>query len=68
MSGATVGIFRVPTTPQLCYDVVECIAEDTILPASGSASFIVSSVTGTSTSIEYYVFHCPFGSSPKPPM
>ena len=30
--------FRIKSTPSVCYDRVECVAEDTVLPLSGSAS------------------------------
>ena len=36
----------VKSTPPLCYDIVECVVEDTVLPASGSASIVITSVTG----------------------
>ena len=38
--------FRVKSTPTVCYDRVECIAEDTVLPLTGTSSVTISSVTG----------------------
>lgn len=38
--------FRIKSTPTLCSDRIECIAEDTVFPLTGSKSVIVSSVTG----------------------
>ena len=38
--------FRIKSTPSVCYDRVECVAEDTVLPLSGSASATITSVTG----------------------
>lgn len=38
--------FRVKSTPPVCYDRVECVAEDTVLPLTGSDSVSVTSVTG----------------------
>ena len=38
--------FRIKSTPPLCYDQVECVAEDTVLPFTGSASSSITSVTG----------------------
>ena len=38
--------FRIKSTPSVCYDKVECVAEDAVLPLSGSASTTITSVTG----------------------
>jgi hypothetical protein len=38
--------FRIKSTPSVCYDKVECVAEDTVLPLTGSGSETISSVTG----------------------
>ena len=38
--------FRIKSTPSTCFNKVECIAEDRVLPLSGSASVPISSVTG----------------------
>ena len=38
--------FRVKSTPSVCFNMVECIAEDRVLPLSGSASVSITSVTG----------------------
>ncbi len=38
--------FRIKSTPSVCYDRVECVAEDTVLPLSGSASITISPVIG----------------------
>lgn len=39
--------FRIKSTPSLCYDRVECVAEDTVLPLTGSTFATITSVTGT---------------------
>jgi len=44
----SINSFRVKTTPPICYDKVVCVAEDTVLPASGTASITVTSVSGRS--------------------
>ena len=38
--------FRIKSTPPVCYDRVECVAEDTVLPLSGSGTVSITSVTG----------------------
>ncbi len=38
--------FRMKSTPSVCYDRIECVAEDTVLPLAGSASETITSVTG----------------------
>ena len=38
--------FRIKSTPSTCFNKVECIAEDRVLPISGSVSIPISSVTG----------------------
>ena len=38
--------FRVKSTPSSCYDRIECVAEDMVLPLTGFASTTISSVTG----------------------
>lgn len=38
--------FRIKSTPPVCYDRVECVAEDTVLPLCGSDSVSIASVTG----------------------
>ena len=38
--------FRIKSTPSMCFNKVECIAEDMVLPLSGSASVSITSVTG----------------------
>lgn len=38
--------FRIKSTPSVCYDRVECVAEDTVLPLTGSTSTTIT-VTGT---------------------
>lgn len=40
--------FRIKSTPSVCFNKVECIAEDRVLPLSGSASVSITSVTGKS--------------------
>ena len=41
----SINSFRVKTTPPICYDKVVCVAEDTVLPASGTSSITVTSVS-----------------------
>lgn len=38
--------FRIKSTPSVCYNRVECAAEDTVLPLTGSSSVAITSVTG----------------------
>ena len=38
--------FRIKATPSSCYDRIECVAEDVVLPLTGFASIIVTSVEG----------------------
>lgn len=38
--------FRIKSTPSVCYDRVECVAEDMVLPLTGSSSTTIASVTG----------------------
>ena len=39
--------FRIKSTPSVCYNKVECVAEDTVLPLTGTSSVTINSVTGT---------------------
>ena len=48
----SVNYFRVKTTPPICYDRIVCVAEDMVLPASGTASITVTSVSGRSYGTE----------------
>lgn len=38
--------FRIKSTPSSCYDRVECVAEDVVLPLTGFASVTITSVAG----------------------
>ena len=38
--------FRLKSTPPVCFDMVECVVEDTVLPLAGSASLTITSVVG----------------------
>ena len=38
--------FEVKSTPSLCYDEVECVVEDKVLPAIGASLLTVNSITG----------------------
>ena len=38
--------FRLKSTPAMCFDMVECIVEDIVLPLAGSASLTITSVVG----------------------
>ena len=39
-------VFRMKSTPSTCINQLECVAEDMILPLSGSISVSVVTVTG----------------------
>jgi len=38
--------FRIKSTPTVCYDKVECIAEDRVLSLTGTGTMTISSVSG----------------------
>ena len=44
---------RVKSTPPECFDVVECVVEDQVLPATGSVSVSLVSVVGQYHNITY---------------
>ena len=38
--------FQLKSTPPVCFDMVECVVEDTVLPLAGSASLTITSIVG----------------------
>ena len=46
--------FRIKSTPTVCYDQVECIAEDRVLSLTGTDTLTISSVSGTDHKILYF--------------
>ena len=48
-------IFRMKSTPSTCINQIECVAEDMVLPLSGSTSVSIVTVTGNAKHM-YYAF------------